>query len=68
MKKEKDLDEIDRNIPRWITVTKELVNSIDNIEYIIPGHGELVDKKALKLTYDYYSEMQSELIKQKEMD
>jgi cyclase len=49
--------EIDRDITRWISVLKMLTENIDDIEYVIPGHGEILNKESVKLSYNYYSEM-----------
>lgn len=49
--------EIDRDITRWISVLKMLSENMNDIEYVIPGHGEIINPEQVKLSFNYYSEM-----------
>lgn len=49
--------EVNRDISRWLSVLKDLMGKIDDIEHIIPGHANLLNGEFLKSTYNYYSEL-----------
>ena len=54
----------DADIPRWIEVLEELLTW--DIESIVPGHGDLCDKKELKRHRDYLTIFCENLAKLKE--